>query len=264
MIRYSGWGMTILLAVIIHLLIMLLFWPDVENEGAGGIAGNGAFSTDMQVTVSAQSSASAGAKKQSDSKPEPEPEPELKPESKSEPKPEPEPEPEPEAKPEAKPEPKPEPKPGREPDPITDTTVSETGVIDADSREAALAEASDSDGQIQNDSQGADSQSSVNAWQSSTGNGSSYALQLRRWIEKYKRYPPMAQQRRMQGVGELEITIDRHGRLQAARLIRKTGYRILDKELRLLPDRASPFPPIPSEFGGSTLTFTVPVRFGQK
>lgn len=90
----------------------------------------------------------------------------------------------------------------------------------------------------------------------------SYALQLRQWIEKHKIYPPLARQRRIQGTGMLQITINRNGKVLSAQLVKKTGYRILDKTLKQLPKRASPFPAMPTQLTAATMTFSVPVRFG--
>lgn len=96
------------------------------------------------------------------------------------------------------------------------------------------------------------------------GERASYALKLRRRVERYKRYPPGATPGAMRGVGKLRITIDRRGRVKRADLVRKTGVAALDRELRKLARRASPFPAIPESITGPTLTFTVPVRFGKR
>ncbi|MCA1300520.1 energy transducer TonB family protein [Stappia indica] len=96
------------------------------------------------------------------------------------------------------------------------------------------------------------------------GERASYALKLRRRVERYKRYPPGATPGTLHGVGKLKITIDRTGRVKRASLVRKTGVAALDRELRKLARRASPFPAIPESIAGPTLTFTVPVRFGKR
>ncbi|GGF01487.1 TonB family protein [Stappia taiwanensis] len=96
------------------------------------------------------------------------------------------------------------------------------------------------------------------------GERASYALKLRRRVERYKRYPPGATPGALRGVGKLKITIDRKGRVKRASLVRKTGVAALDRELRKLARRASPFPAVPESIAGPTLTFTVPVRFGKR
>lgn len=96
------------------------------------------------------------------------------------------------------------------------------------------------------------------------GERASYALKLRRRVERYKRYPPGATPGALRGVGKLKITIDRRGRVKRATLVRKTGIAALDRELRKLARRASPFPAVPESIAGPTLTFTVPVRFGKR
>ncbi len=89
----------------------------------------------------------------------------------------------------------------------------------------------------------------------------SYATELRRWIERHKRYPRSAKMRGVEGTGVVRITIDRAGRVLQASLVQSAGDRVLDDEIRQLPKRASPAPKPPEEFSGSRHTLTLPVRF---
>jgi protein TonB len=89
----------------------------------------------------------------------------------------------------------------------------------------------------------------------------SYATELRRWIERHKRYPRSAKMRGVEGTGVVRITIDRAGRVLQASLVQSSGDRVLDDEIRQLPMRASPAPKPPEEFSGSRHTLTLPVRF---
>ena len=95
----------------------------------------------------------------------------------------------------------------------------------------------------------------------SRGVKASYATQLRRWIERHKRYPRSAKMRGVQGSGVVRIVIDRSGRVLSAKLVKSAGDRTLDDEIRALPMRASPAPKPPAEFSGSRHTLTLPVRF---
>nr|WP_321456692.1 TonB family protein [uncultured Cohaesibacter sp.] len=89
----------------------------------------------------------------------------------------------------------------------------------------------------------------------------SYAMQLRRWIERHKRYPRSAKMRGVEGSGVVRIVIDRSGRVLQVALVKSAGDRALDDEIRTLPRRASPAPKPPAEFAGAKHTLTLPVKF---
>lgn len=91
----------------------------------------------------------------------------------------------------------------------------------------------------------------------------SYALKVRRILERHKQYPRAARSRGQSGVGKLSITIDKSGRLVGAHVRQGTGHKLLDKELVQLAKRAAPYPKIPEEISNHQLTFTIPIRFGQ-
>lgn len=78
-------------------------------------------------------------------------------------------------------------------------------------------------------------------------------------LNRNKRYPDAAQGQH--GTASISFTIDRGGRLVAARLVGSSGSAILDQEAVAMAHRASPFPPPPPEVGGSHIGLTVPVRF---
>ena len=97
----------------------------------------------------------------------------------------------------------------------------------------------------------------------SRGVRASYATQLRRWIERHKRYPRSAKMRGVQGQGVVRIVINQSGRVLKSTLIKSAGDRYLDDEIRSLPMRASPAPKPPKEFSGARHTLTLPVRFSK-
>ena len=97
----------------------------------------------------------------------------------------------------------------------------------------------------------------------SRGVRASYATQLRRWIERHKRYPRSAKMRGVQGQGVIRIVINQSGRVLKSTLIKSAGDRYLDDEIRSLPMRASPAPKPPKEFSGARHTLTLPVRFSR-
>lgn len=80
-------------------------------------------------------------------------------------------------------------------------------------------------------------------------------------LERHKRYPAAAQQRRQQGVAYLYFVMDRAGKVLAYRLQRSSGYALLDTEALALLLRAQPLPPPPAEIGRDRIELNVPVEF---
>jgi periplasmic protein TonB len=83
-------------------------------------------------------------------------------------------------------------------------------------------------------------------------------------LERNKRYPSDARNRREQGVAQLAFSIDRQGRVVASRIVTSSGSSSLDKEALELAQRAQPFPPPPAELAGAQISLTVPIRFNIK
>jgi len=80
-------------------------------------------------------------------------------------------------------------------------------------------------------------------------------------LERTKRYPSEARQRRQQGVTQVAFTLDRKGYLVASHIVRGSGYASLDQETLHMLQRAQPFPPPPTELSGERVDLIVPVRF---
>jgi periplasmic protein TonB len=80
-------------------------------------------------------------------------------------------------------------------------------------------------------------------------------------LERNKRYPAEARDRRQQGVAHLAFTVDRQGHLLASHIVRGSGSDALDKETLQLLARAQPFPPPPAELAGDRIELVVPIRF---
>lgn len=59
----------------------------------------------------------------------------------------------------------------------------------------------------------------------------------------------------------LRFTMDRKGHVLSAKLVRPTGYALLDDETLALIHRAEPLPEPPDTIAGATLTLTVPIEF---
>jgi protein TonB len=80
-------------------------------------------------------------------------------------------------------------------------------------------------------------------------------------LNRYKRYPDGARARSHQGIVKVEFTIDRGGRVIAARVIQGSGSQHLDDEALAVLQRASPLPAPPSEITGETLQLAMPIHF---
>jgi len=89
----------------------------------------------------------------------------------------------------------------------------------------------------------------------------SWQAQLVAWLEKYKRYPRVAQEQRQQGVVHLRFTIDREGKVLASEINKSSGFELLDEEVLALIQRAQPVPAPPPEVTGTRIEMLVPVSF---
>ena len=89
----------------------------------------------------------------------------------------------------------------------------------------------------------------------------SWEAQLVGWLERYKRYPRLAQEQRQEGVVHLSFTMDRAGRVLAAHIDGSSGYPLLDEEVSALIQRAQPLPVPPPEVSGAQITLSLPVQF---
>lgn len=146
----------------------------------------------------------------------------------------PEPEPEPADDDAVAPEPEPTPEPAAREAPDTDTSANDTpasaaapGIADARAREQQL------------------------NWQT----------RLLMHLEREKRYPLAARQRDEQGVAQVQLTMDRGGRVLSASLSRSSGSRWLDEEALALMRRAQPLPAPPDSLPGERLSLKIPIRF---
>lgn len=89
----------------------------------------------------------------------------------------------------------------------------------------------------------------------------SWAAEVLRRLEQFKRYPPEAAEARQQGVVQLHFQINRSGDVLSARIAKSSGYDLLDAEAMALVRRARPLPRPPEQFTGDVFDLTVPVRF---
>ena len=80
-------------------------------------------------------------------------------------------------------------------------------------------------------------------------------------LERNKRYPAQAQARGEHGVAELAFSIDRHGGVHHAHILRSSGSSLLDGETLAMLERAAPLPPPPPELAGAEIAIVVPIRY---
>jgi TonB family protein len=95
--------------------------------------------------------------------------------------------------------------------------------------------------------------SSLNISQQDFRGNNSYRA-IRALLEKAKNYPLLARKRGMEGIVFVSFTIDKKGLPQDVRIMKSSGYQVLDEEVRKRLKKASPFP----EFNGE---IKIPITF---
>jgi periplasmic protein TonB len=80
-------------------------------------------------------------------------------------------------------------------------------------------------------------------------------------LQRFKRYPNAARTRKQQGTPLLHFTMDRSGKVLSAKIMRSSGYAVLDGEALALVRRAEPLPPPPPEVPGDPVERVVPLEF---
>lgn len=80
-------------------------------------------------------------------------------------------------------------------------------------------------------------------------------------LERFKRFPRVAQRRRYEGVVQMRYAVDRQGNVLDASVARSSGHDALDAEALAAVRRASPLPPPPTDIPGDPVKVTTPVEF---
>ena len=88
-----------------------------------------------------------------------------------------------------------------------------------------------------------------------------YAAQVRRQLERHKKYPPAALSKKISGQAVVSLTLNRQGVILSSALARSSGQAVLDEEVMALLRRASPLPPMPKELPQAVLALTIPINF---
>jgi protein TonB len=80
-------------------------------------------------------------------------------------------------------------------------------------------------------------------------------------LQRAKRYPAGAEQRREQGVVTIAFSLSRVGNVLSRRVARSSGNSELDQEALATVQRAAPFPPFPPGMSQASVQLSVPIRF---
>ena len=88
-----------------------------------------------------------------------------------------------------------------------------------------------------------------------------YSSLLRAHIAKHKKYPRIAQRRKMQGEVIIEIQIGGDGSLISKSIKKSSGHNILDKEGMKMMEKSKPFPVPPDTLKDSVTNVVVPIAF---
>lgn len=80
-------------------------------------------------------------------------------------------------------------------------------------------------------------------------------------IERHKHYPEVALAHGVQGVAQVAFSVDRHGGLHDAHIVRSSGSALLDRDALAWLRRSEPLPPPPAEIRGARIPVTVPLHY---
>ncbi len=88
-----------------------------------------------------------------------------------------------------------------------------------------------------------------------------YSNLLRAHIAKQKKYPRIAQRRKMQGEVVIAIQISGDGSLISKNIQKSSGHKVLDKEGMNMMEKSKPFPVPPDTLKNSVTNVVVPITF---
>lgn len=80
-------------------------------------------------------------------------------------------------------------------------------------------------------------------------------------ISKFKKYPRIAQTRGWQGETVIELSLDADGKLKSKKVVKSSGYDILDQQGLEMVEKALPFPEPPEALRNGSFTIRVPIPF---
>ena len=91
-----------------------------------------------------------------------------------------------------------------------------------------------------------------------------YAAEIRRRIDRAKRYPAAALAAGQEGVARLRIVVARDGELVAASLVEGSGFALLDDASLKAARAAAPFPAASEALSGDRFDYVIPIRYQRR
>lgn len=83
-------------------------------------------------------------------------------------------------------------------------------------------------------------------------------------LSRNKRYPADSMSMGEEGTAVVAFTLDRSGHLINSRIDQSSGSTLLDNEVIDLLNRTQPFPSLPSDYVGTQIKLSLPIRFSLK
>lgn len=96
---------------------------------------------------------------------------------------------------------------------------------------------------------------------SGSGDPDAYLDQLRRWINRYKKYPDDALKKKEEGTVVISFTLAHDGTVTGTWIEKSSGNPLLDAAALQMMHDASPVPAVPPKYWSRTGPITVPVDF---
>ncbi|HWE72175.1 MAG TPA: energy transducer TonB [Stellaceae bacterium] len=93
------------------------------------------------------------------------------------------------------------------------------------------------------------------------GPGDNYLDAVRRWVQRYRKYPDEAVKQKQEGVVQLGFKFTRDGTVIDAWIEKSSGFPLLDQAALNMIRAASPIPKVPDRYQGDTLTLVMPENF---
>ncbi|NQS90431.1 TonB family protein [Patescibacteria group bacterium] len=88
-----------------------------------------------------------------------------------------------------------------------------------------------------------------------------YQDMVKQRIEEVRRYPYLAKRQGIEGIAYLSFSVLSNGLSQDIKIVRSSGFPILDKEALATIKRVNPFPPIPEEINMTSVQMEVSIVF---
>jgi len=91
--------------------------------------------------------------------------------------------------------------------------------------------------------------------------GDDYLDRVRRWVNRFKKYPSESVRRKEEGQALVRFVFARDGTVLDAAIERSSGHPMLDQATLEMIRAASPLPPPPDRYKGNELRLAVPIAY---